>query len=230
MDYFCERGFNCAALSLRGHGNSEGGRSLRWFSLRDYVSDVHRVASAFSDPPIIVGHSMGAVVLQKYLEVHDAAGGVLLAPPPPWGVIWTALRFAIRHPWVFLKTNLTLNMQHIVGTAALAREMFFSADIQQERLQYLFQKLQGDSYRAYLDMLLFALPKVRKISSPMLVLGAENDEVFRKDEVISTGKALGTKSEFFEGMGHDMMLEDGWQLVAQRITHWVEARSGSLAR
>ncbi len=173
---------------------------------------------------------MGAVVLQKYLEVYDAAGGVLLAPPPPWGVIWSALRFAIRHPWVFLKTNLTLNMQHIVGTAALAKEMFFSADIQQERLQYLFQKLQGDSYRAYLDMLLFALPKVRKISSPMLVLGAENDEVFHREEVISTGKALGTKSEFFEGMGHDMMLEDGWQQVAQRITRWVEARSESLPR
>lgn len=58
----------------------------------------------------------------------------------------------------------------------------------------------------------------------MLVLGAEMDAVFSVDEVEATARAYNTKAEIFNGMAHDMMLEPGWQLVAERILGWLKEK------
>ena len=60
MPYFAEQGFSCAAVSLRGHGGSEG--LLSWASLADYVDDVTSAVAQMDSPPILVGHSMGGLV------------------------------------------------------------------------------------------------------------------------------------------------------------------------
>jgi alpha-beta hydrolase superfamily lysophospholipase len=68
-----------------------------------------------------------------------------------------------------------------------------------------------------------ALPRPHHVSAPLLVLGAECDGVFTTEEVHATGTAYRTEAELFPDMGHDMMLEPGWNAVAQRIHTWLEA-------
>ena len=58
----------------------------------------------------------------------------------------------------------------------------------------------------------------------MLVLGAEDDRAFTQDEVRATARAYDTDAQFFPDMGHNMMLEPGWQAVAERITQWLGHR------
>jgi alpha-beta hydrolase superfamily lysophospholipase len=55
----------------------------------------------------------------------------------------------------------------------------------------------------------------------MLVLGAARDGIIAAAHVHRTARAYGTRAEIFDGMGHDMMLEPGWQRVADRIDAWV---------
>ena len=43
-------------------------------------------------------------------------------------------------------------------------------------------------------------------------------------EIEATAEAYGKKPEFFKGMAHDMMLEDGWQAVADRIIEWLDEK------
>ncbi len=43
-------------------------------------------------------------------------------------------------------------------------------------------------------------------------------------EVEATARAYGTKAEMFPDMAHDMMLESGWQSVADRILGWLSER------
>src|SRR5882757_8290833 len=74
LDFFADRGYRAAALSLRGHGSSPTAKGLRRCSLADYVDDVAEVAARLPTQPILIGHSMGGFVVQKYLERHTAAG------------------------------------------------------------------------------------------------------------------------------------------------------------
>ena len=73
LDFFAEEGYSSYAVSLSGHGGSRSKTSLDSISIADYVADVVRVATELPAPPVLIGHSMGGFVAQKYLEDHDAA-------------------------------------------------------------------------------------------------------------------------------------------------------------
>jgi pimeloyl-ACP methyl ester carboxylesterase len=125
LDFFAERGFRVVALSFRGHGSSTVGKPLRLCSISDFVGDVASVAGTLKWP-ILVGHSMGGFVVQKYLQEHDAPAAVLLASVPPHGHLPALLRLIRRYPWRSSKFALTGSPRDMTGgTVAGARELFF---------------------------------------------------------------------------------------------------------
>jgi pimeloyl-ACP methyl ester carboxylesterase len=77
MPFLAEAGYPCYALSLRGHGGSTGGEQINWHSIGDYVDDVKTVVDWLDEPPVLIGHSMGGFIVQKYLE-HRPATAVAL--------------------------------------------------------------------------------------------------------------------------------------------------------
>jgi len=222
LDYFAQNGFTAHAISLRGHGNSEGHSNLRWIRIADYVEDVAKTIRQLPRPPVLIGHSMGGFVVQKYLENAIAPAAVLLASMPPAGVLATSLRIAKRQPVAFAKANLTLSLYPIVATSQLAREAFFSEGLAEEQLQTYAKRLQNESYMGFLDTLIFNLPKPRRVKTPVLVLGGARDNMFSPGEVEATARAYNTQPEIFADMPHDMMLEPGWQTVAERILTWLK--------
>ena len=80
LDYFAANGYAAHAVSLRGHGGSEGQSGLWRHRIRDYVDDVAAVAAALPAAPIVVGHSMGGFVVQKFL-VHRFRGSNHIRQP-----------------------------------------------------------------------------------------------------------------------------------------------------
>lgn len=103
------------------------------------------------------------------------------------------------------------------------RELFFTPDTPRSIVDRCVPRLQDESYLAFLNML-FMLPRPNHIWAPVLVFGAERDAIFTTDEVRRTALAYRTDAEIFTGMGHDMMLEEGWSLVADRIDAWVREK------
>ena len=65
------------------------------------------------------------------------------------------------------------------------------------------------------------LPRPKRVTTPMLVLGALDDGAVTPKEVRATARAYRTEAEFFPNMGHNMMLEPGWAAVAERINDWL---------
>ena len=57
----------------------------------------------------------------------------------------------------------------------------------------------------------------------MLVLEGA-DSGWGKRPVRETARAYRSQAEFFPNMGHNMMLEPGWQAVAERIDGWLAGR------
>ncbi len=223
LPYFARKGHTAWALSLRGHGESEGRERLRWTSLAEYVVDLEAVVEQIGAPAVLIGHSMGGMVVQKYLEEHTAPGAVLLASVPPAGLLAATLRVARQQPLTFLKVNLTLSLYPVIGTPEKCRRFLFSENLDRALAEEYFARMQDESYRAYMDMVLLNLPRPTKGKTPMLVLGAEADEAITVDEVYATARAYGVEAEIFPAMAHDMMLEPGWEAVAERILAWLEA-------
>ncbi len=222
LDYFAQHGFVAHAVNLRGHGNSDGRENLRWTRISDYVEDIADAIQQLSSPPVLIGHSMGGFIIQKYLEGHDAPGAVLLSSPPPAGLLGTALRIARRHPLAFSKSNLTLSMLPVIATPQLAREAFFSDDLPEDQLRAYWNQMQDESYMAFLDMVALDLPKPGKRETPLLVLGVGRDAMVRPGEIEATARAYSTQAGFIPGVAHNSMLELGWQAVVERILAWLE--------
>ena len=224
LPHFARQGYAAHALSLRGHGESAGRDRLRWTRIRDYVADVEQVVATLDPPPVIIAHSLGGFVIQKYLESNRPPAAVLLAPIPTHGALPFYLRFFARHPLAFLKLLFTLSPYHMVGTPELTHEGFFSPDMPQEQVNTHFARIQEESFRAALDVALLDLPRPKRVITPMLVLGAANDRIFTVSEIEKTARAYHTDAEIFPDMAHDMMLDSGWEGVADRILAWLDER------
>jgi pimeloyl-ACP methyl ester carboxylesterase len=219
------RGHDVRALRLRGH---DGDGARIWHRIRDYVRDVERAAAEFDRPPIPVGHSMGGVLVQKYLERNPAPAAVFMASIPSGGVLRPVARLAARHPVAFTKANLQLRLRPLVSTSPLVRDLFFTDRTPQAVVDDCRAQLGDESYLAFLEMLLFlARPRPRRIQTPVLVLGAERDGFFTVREVERTARDYGTEAHVVPGMGHNMMLDDGWEKVADSIAAWLKRLDGS---
>jgi pimeloyl-ACP methyl ester carboxylesterase len=224
LDYFAQHGYAAHALNLRGHGNSEGREKLRWTRIADFVEDVENAVQQLPSPPILIGHSMGGFIIQKYLEDHNAPAAVLLSSPSPAGLLPTATRTARRQPWAFAKVNLTMSLKPLIATPQLVGEAFFSKDLPEHLLLEYWKHTQDDSYMAFLDMVALDLPKPERVKTPLLVLGAGRDNMIAPREIEATARAFKTKAEIIPDVAHNSMLEQRWQSVADRILTWLNER------
>jgi alpha-beta hydrolase superfamily lysophospholipase len=164
---------------------------------------------------------MGGFIVQKYLEDHDAPAAVLLSSPSPAGLLPTAIRTARRQPWAFAKVNLTLSLLPLIATPQLVGEAFFSKDLPYEQLLEFWKQTQDDSFMAFLDMVALDLPRPAKVKTPLLILGAERDNMISPREIEATGRAYNKQAQIIPGVAHNSMLEPRWQSVAERILNWL---------
>ena len=222
LDYFAANGFAAYALSFRGHGESEGRNRLRFARVRDFVDDFATLADMLPTPPIVVGHSMGGYVAQKYMEQHWLPGAVLVASAPPRGLWRSLIGHLRRDPLAMLKCSLALRLSPMIADAERARALFFSPSTPQEEARRHCARLQDDGYLAYLDCLALDPVDVAKITTPVMVAGGALDLVIPPNLVSATARAYRVEPVMFETMAHDMMLEADWRRLADAILAWVE--------
>ncbi|OBH19959.1 alpha/beta hydrolase [Mycolicibacter terrae] len=221
LGYFADHGYRALAVSFRGHGASGIDKPLRDCTVDDYVADIASVADSLPVPPVVIGHSMGGLIVQKYLETNTAPAGVLMASIPPQGNVGSSLRWLRRRPGQAVKMAITGKSLRYINTPEQAREKFFSANTPEDVVADCAARLQEDSSRVSIDCLVLRLPRPERVTTPLLVLGADQDGAHTRKEVEATARAYRTEAEFFPDMGHNMMLEPGWEAVAERIHGWL---------
>ena len=110
----------------------------------------------------------------------------------------------------------------VLGQAA--REYFYSPYTSDEVVRSGAARIEPESIRAVFLNQVFGLPKVDRITTPLLVLGADDDGLISTAEVRATARAYGTEAVLFPRMGHNMMVEPDWRDVADRIIGWLADR------
>ena len=221
MPTLAKAGYPCYALSLRGHGGSAGRDEINWHSVADYVDDVKAVVDWLGASPVLIGHSMGGFIVQKYLEHRPATGAALICSVPPQGLIASQFHLLFSKPHLFLELNRILSGEY-TDTDTL-REALFAGDVDEAMLGAWLSRMQNESQRAILDMTMFNLPNLFAMHRPpMLILGAEEDVLVPAFLVQTTAHTYGQKAHIFRHMGHAVTHEKEWPLVAAALQDWLE--------
>lgn len=225
LPWFAARGWDAHAVSLRGHGASAARGVLDSASVDDYVEDVISAARELGERPVLIGHSMGAIVVQRAARRVLASAIVLLAPVPPHGLGGSLMSLALRDPPLFFALNAMQLGGDDLPALRRVRDYLFSASVTESDVRRHLGRTQRESQRALMDL---AWPQqlwIREaVGLPALVAGAGSDAFFTAAMVEEAARFHGVRAKIFDGMAHAMMLEPEWEAVAGHVHGWLEER------
>jgi non-heme chloroperoxidase len=220
MPFLAKAGYPCYALSLRGHGGSHGREHIDWHSVSDYVDDVKTIVDWLGQTPVLIGHSMGGFLAQKFLEHHETPGVALVCSVPPQGLIASQFHLMFQKPHLFSEINRIMEGDY-TDTNTL-REALFAGEVDETMLTLWLTQMQAESHRALWDMSMFNLPNLHAMRRPpMLILGAEHDVLVPAFLVQTTAHTYGLPAHIFRDMGHAVTHEKEWPLVAATLRDWL---------
>jgi pimeloyl-ACP methyl ester carboxylesterase len=213
LDATAAAGYPAYAVSLRGHGGSPG--RLRTALLSHYVDDVVRTASSLpGGPAVLVGHSMGGLVVQQVLPRYAARAAVLVAPVPKHPAVASLRAIARRHP--------TDALRIMAGGSLPLRPDYLFHELDPDRAGEHAARCHGESAFVQYQLLLHRPADAPLGSPPVLVLATPDDRLVPIRGVRATARRYGARIEEFPGMGHDLMLDARWREPLTAMLTWLE--------
>jgi pimeloyl-ACP methyl ester carboxylesterase len=219
MDYFSVLGYEVHAINLPGHGTSPYKKHINFYSLKEYAEILASEVETVSPRPVVIGHSLGGAVVQKYLERHQLPGAILLATLPSKGMLPMIFRLVWYHPLPILSGMLKWNMYEWVKTPELAQYLFLNSNTEIDAVAFQ-RKLVRESTRIGIETF-FPFAKINPAKTPVLVVGAEKDNIFTVEEQESTAKKYQAKCVIIKNEAHNLMMESGWKKTADVIDNWI---------
>ncbi len=220
IPWFGALGYPVSAISLRGHGKSAGRDRLHSFSLADYADDLAAAVATCATPPVLVGHSMGAAVVQKYLERATAPATAFLCPVPPAGLLPASWSLAFTRPALFAEVSAMATGGR--PSVAAVREALFASDLPAEAVERHYARMQPESRRALMDLSGWGLPQRWRMNLPRsLVIAAGEDVLIPRAQVESAARYLEAEYRLLPDLGHVLMLDAGWESAARCLQEWL---------
>lgn len=219
LDYFSSRGYACYALNLRGHYGSRPVPDIGKVSIREYLEDAREVAGALGNP-VLVGHSMGGVLVQKMAELSQPPATVLMTPAAPRG-IFPLNTFALFK--VFIK-----NIHAALFRRPLKPDEGDMAQLVLNRIppkdrQFVYNTQIPESGLQTFEITVLGFPvDASKVQSPMLVVGGAEDRLTPAGMVRKIARKYGADLLEYPSLAHMMALEPGWEKVARDVADWIE--------
>lgn len=203
------------------HPNAQLGK----LKLDDVLESYRKVIREQKEKPILIGHSMGGLIVQLLTQEGLAAAGIAIDSAPPKGLI--SLKYS------FLKSNWGV----ISPFANKEEPLLFT----QEQFNYAFvHTLPEAEQKAVYDA--FVVPESRlvgngpttdvaaidytKARSPLLLIAGEMDHItpasmnysnFQKYETSPSR----TEFQLFKGRTHWIAGQKGWEEVADFVLEWI---------
>lgn len=242
LTFFSDNGYDCYALSFRGHAGSAGQDKLNEYSLSDYSDDIKKCIEycksekceyKMKSNPFLLGHSMGGAVVQKYIGEHSNTinGAILFAPATAGGMglieqIKPIFCSGLKDGFMIL--NLINKNKH-VPTAVMGKSAFFNNRVSKEKIEYYNGLLHNESKVAIKELGKSYTDNYNKDDIPILVIGSYADSYFPEKSLEKTASMYRcTKNdtkrhlEILPDLCHDMMLDPDWKKSAKAVFNFME--------
>jgi pimeloyl-ACP methyl ester carboxylesterase len=237
-DYFAKRGFAVSAPEWpRKHGDVDELRTeaeeLKGLGIAEIVDHYESLIRELAEPPILIGHSFGGLIVELLLDRGLGRAGVAISPAPPKGILvlpFSSLKAAapaLAHPtrWHGVVTLTPEEFTYaFVNTfspedAAAAYERYAVPETGQ-----IFYEAGFANFRMNPPSEVDFKNEER---APLLVVGAEKDNTVpaslaRKQYEKYQRSAARTDWLEFEGRPHLLMAAEGWEEVAASIDSWLD--------
>lgn len=223
--WFTQQGYDVIAISYRNHGKSESKGSLKWRTINEYIDDVHKVVSAIEGTVYLIGHSMGGFIVQHYFQKHPSAKikkAVLLCSVPASGIGGATWQVIKTYPFSFLKALVTMSFVPVFNSKTKAKKLMFAPSVSDALIDEVVPRMQNESFRAYLDMMLLNLPSTKPVNSSLLMIGGTDDYLIRPASLQKNAQQLGAAFLMMNG-GHNINMEEGWERVADKIEEFFKS-------
>lgn len=225
LPWFADAGIEVHALSLRGHGASDGRERLDEWRLLDYTDDLRRTVARLGAgaPLVVAGHSLGGAVVQDWVRSGGhAAGMALLASVPPWGLAYSAWQMMMASPDLFQQMARMSLGAGSTPDADIMRRNLFSADLPAADYARFAARVQGESRHIGIELQGWRpFAPMPWQAPPTLVLGGQDDRFIRPDAVRGSATYYGVAPVMVPGMAHTLMLDPRWEAAAQPLLDWM---------
>ncbi|KAA0009872.1 MAG: alpha/beta hydrolase [Thermoplasmata archaeon] len=162
INYFGERGFKCKSIELKE------GLDLRKTSFIDYVRKVKRIVG---ENDVVIGHSLGGLIVQKIAEEMKIKGGVAICPAPPRGIkfrkkmVVSSLKYL---PKVIMKKPFKPDF-------SFSRKLFMNC-LEEDEAKIAYEKLGEDSAIVAYEITMNKIAvNENKVSCPLLFIATKED-------------------------------------------------------
>ena len=236
--YFERRGFAVSAPEWpRKHGDVDELRSnadeLEGLGIAEIVDHYESLIRELGEPPVLVGHSFGGLIVELLLDRGLGRAGVAISPAPPKGILvlpFSSLKAAapaLAHPsrWHGIVTLTPEEFAYgFVNTfspedAAAAYERYAVPETGQ-----IFYEAGFANFRMNPPS---EVDFENEDRAPLLVVGAEKDHTVpaslaRKQYEKYQRSPARTDYLELEGRPHLLMAAEGWEEVAASIDSWLD--------
>lgn len=224
IEYFEQAGFTCLAPAWPFHDPADDITNLGALTLDTVIARYQSIIRELPEPPILIGHSMGGLIVQVLLNQGLGLCGIAIDSAPPAGVSSLA--------WSFLKSNLPVINPFMGDTPYVMSfptfQYVFAHLLPLEEQMELYKKMiVPESRNVARSAGKFGKIDFTKPHSPLLLIAGEQDHIIpaslNKKNFLKY-KPDGSVAQFkiFPERTHSITAQHDWREVAEYILNWIK--------
>ena len=208
IKYFNKKQYSCRAVELRE------GLDLRKTCFQDYVDKAKTLAT---EDDIVIGHSMGGLIVQKIAEETTIKGGVAICSASPKGIkfhgdiVLSSMKYV---PNVIMRKPFKEDYPFI--------RKYMLVGLEEDKAKKIYENLVKESAIVTYEI---ARNKItvneKNVTCPLLFIATKSDRVCPPDMVKKMAEKYNAEYRLYDGC-HHFFGNTNWRDIAEGINSFIK--------